>query len=99
MANISKDVTELIGGTPLMALDRFAAACGLVDAHLIGKMEMLNPAGSAKDRVALKMIEDAETDGRLRPSMSASMRMSFMTAEHNHCPGRHRPRISASMRL
>ncbi len=67
MAVIRKDVTELIGGTPLMALDRFAKACGLPDAHIIGKMEMFNPAGSAKDRVALKMIEDAEKDGRLKP--------------------------------
>ena len=67
MAVIRKDVTELIGGTPLMALDRFAEACGLPDAHIIGKMEMFNPAGSAKDRVALKMIEDAEKDGRLKP--------------------------------
>ena len=67
MAVIRKDVTELIGGTPLMALDRFAEACGLPDANIIGKMEMFNPAGSAKDRVALKMIEDAEKDGRLKP--------------------------------
>lgn len=67
MVNIKNGVTELIGGTPLMALDRFAAACGLEGAHLIGKMEMFNPAGSSKDRVALKMIEDAEKDGRLVP--------------------------------
>ncbi|MDY4191930.1 MAG: cysteine synthase A [Oscillospiraceae bacterium] len=59
-------MTELIGGTPLMEL------CGYEKAHKLpavvaGKLEYLNPAGSAKDRVALSMIEDAEKRGVLKP--------------------------------
>ncbi len=63
---IYNDMTELIGGTPLVALDRLAASAG-VHARLLGKLERFNPAGSAKDRIALSMIRTAEADGRLHP--------------------------------
>ena len=57
-----RDMTELIGGTPLLQLNRFAPA-----GNLLAKLECFNPAGSAKDRVAAAMIADAEARGVLRP--------------------------------
>jgi cysteine synthase A len=61
---IFRNVTELIGHTPLVRLDRFAA-----DAHgrLVAKLESANPGGSVKDRIALAMIEAAEEAGTLAP--------------------------------
>ena len=64
MAKIAKQLTDLIGNTPLLELSSFNAK---KKAKLIGKMEYFNPAGSVKDRVALAMIEDAETKGLLKP--------------------------------
>ena len=63
---IYNDITELIGGTPLISLDRVATHFGL-DCKLLGKAERANPAGSAKDRVALSIIRDAEQKGLLKP--------------------------------
>ncbi len=63
---IYNNITELIGGTPLIALDRIAADMGL-SCRLLGKAERFNPAGSAKDRVALAIIRDAEARGALTP--------------------------------
>lgn len=59
-------VTQLIGNTPLVRLNAWEKAEGL-KARLIGKLESRNPAGSAKDRVGLAMIEDAEKRGVLKP--------------------------------
>ena len=64
--HIASSVTELIGKTPLLRASRFAAAAGISNAPLL-KLEYLNPAGSVKDRAALKMIEDAEKAGKLKP--------------------------------
>ena len=64
--NIVPSVTELIGRTPLLELRRYSTACGL-PAALLGKLECMNPAGSAKDRVAARMIAQAEAEGRLAP--------------------------------
>jgi len=61
--NIAKDVTGLVGGTPLVALDRFGAGLG---ARLVGKVESRNPLGSVKDRIGLAMIEAAEKAGKLK---------------------------------
>lgn len=66
MAKIYSSVMELIGGTPLMKLNNYMSAEGL-EANLLGKLEFFNPAGSVKDRVAKKMIEDAEESGILKP--------------------------------
>lgn len=66
MAKIFDRVTDLIGGTPLVAFDRIAQAHG-VKARILAKLECMNPAGSAKDRAALSMIEDAERSGKLKP--------------------------------
>ncbi|MBQ8524074.1 MAG: cysteine synthase A [Clostridia bacterium] len=62
---IYENVTELIGRTPLMRLNNIEKAEGL-DCVLLAKLECMNPAGSAKDRVAKSMIEDAEKRGLLK---------------------------------
>lgn len=66
MKKIAKQLTDLVGNTPLMELSNYNKSKGL-KARLIVKLESFNPAGSAKDRVALAMIEDAETSGLLKP--------------------------------
>ena len=65
MAIYSK-ITELIGKTPLVSIDKFAANRN-AQARIIAKVEYFNPGGSVKDRVALAMIEDVERRGILRP--------------------------------
>lgn len=67
MGRIYHDMTELIGNTPLVELSRFASLQGVRGARVLAKLERFNPAGSAKDRVALSMIRDAERTGRLAP--------------------------------
>ncbi|MCD8205267.1 MAG: cysteine synthase A [Clostridia bacterium] len=59
-------ITDLIGYTPLLSASRYSSAAGIESAFLYAKLEGLNPAGSVKDRVALKMIEDAEEKGVLK---------------------------------
>lgn len=64
MARWAKDVSEAIGSTPLVELQRFTAGAG---ATVLAKLEMLNPGGSTKDRIAFQMMCEAETQGLLRP--------------------------------
>ncbi len=66
MAKIAKQLTELIGNTPLLELNKFSQAKG-IDTPVIAKVEYFNPGGSVKDRIALAMIEDAEQRGILKP--------------------------------
>jgi len=66
MAKIAKQLTELVGNTPLLELTKFNEKRDL-QATIIAKLEYFNPAGSVKDRVALAMIEDAEAKGILQP--------------------------------
>lgn len=66
MARIYNNLMELIGGTPLVDLQRLASA-KQVKARILAKVESFNPGGSVKDRVALEMIEEAERCGRLKP--------------------------------
>lgn len=66
MEKIAKDITELIGNTPLLMLNNFSAKYKL-SKPLLAKLESFNPGGSVKDRVALAMIEDAEMKGKLHP--------------------------------
>ena len=66
MEQIVKDITGLVGGTPLLEAARFGQARGL-SARLLCKLEYLNPTGSVKDRAALWMLEAAEREGRLAP--------------------------------
>ena len=66
MANIAKKLTELIGNTPLLELNKFSTSKGL-STPIIAKVEFFNPGGSVKDRIALSMIEDAEAKGIIKP--------------------------------
>ncbi|HIU89508.1 MAG TPA: cysteine synthase family protein, partial [Candidatus Caccomonas pullistercoris] len=63
---IANQLTELIGTTPLLSLERYSRDAGL-DMPLVAKLEMKNPGGSAKDRAALSMIASALSEGKLQP--------------------------------
>ena len=67
MSNIRSSALELVGNTPLLKISRYSEQVGATGANILAKLEYLNPAGSAKDRVALEMIEDAERRGLLKP--------------------------------
>ncbi len=66
MTKIAKQLTELIGQTPLLELNKFSKSHG-IETPIIAKVEFFNPGGSVKDRIALAMIEDAEKKGLLKP--------------------------------
>ena len=66
MAKIAKQLTELIGNTPLLELNKYSKEKG-IETPVIAKVEFFNPGGSVKDRIALAMIEDAEQKGLLKP--------------------------------
>ncbi|HAE25289.1 MAG TPA: cysteine synthase A, partial [Prevotellaceae bacterium] len=66
MKRIVRQLTDLIGHTPLLELNKFSQSAG-VDTPIIAKVEYFNPGGSVKDRIALAMIEDAEAKGLLKP--------------------------------
>ncbi len=65
MAKVYEDITQLVGGTPLVKVKNYSKAQGL-EATVLVKLEYLNPAGSVKDRIAKAMIEDAEKKGLLK---------------------------------
>ncbi len=65
MSRIYKSTEELIGGTPLLELSHIETKLNL-EAKIIAKLEFFNPAGSAKDRVAKAMLDDAERSGKLK---------------------------------
>ena len=62
--NYSKNILETIGNTPLVKLNKITKD---IPALVLAKIESFNPGSSVKDRMALKMVEDAESDGRLKP--------------------------------
>lgn len=66
MANIKKQITDLIGNTPLVEVSNLSASKGLKK-PVIAKVETFNPGGSVKDRIAQSMIEAAEKSGQLKP--------------------------------
>ena len=66
MARVYEDITQLVGGTPLVKVKNYSKAHDL-EATILVKLEYLNPAGSVKDRIAKAMIEDAEKRGILKP--------------------------------
>ena len=66
MAKIAKQLTELVGNTPLLQLNAYSTKENL-QTNIIAKLEYFNPAGSVKDRIALAMIEDAEKRGVIKP--------------------------------
>lgn len=63
---VYKSFTELVGNTPLLEIGNYAKAVG-AGARILAKLESFNPAGSAKDRIALEMISEAERKGQLKP--------------------------------
>ncbi len=67
MSDVKESMTELIGNTPILKLNRYTEKEGIDDVTILAKLEYLNPAGSVKDRIALAMIEDAEKSGKLKP--------------------------------
>lgn len=69
MGKVVESFLELVGDTPILKASRYAKAANIVEngATIYAKLECYNPAGSAKDRVALSMIEDAEQKGILKP--------------------------------
>ena len=66
MKKIAQKLTDLIGNTPLLALNKFSSQRGIAT-PVIAKVEYFNPGGSVKDRIALAMIEEAEQKGFLQP--------------------------------
>ena len=64
--NVYTSVDKMIGGTPLLELTNLEKELGL-KAKLLAKLEYLNPAGSAKDRIARAMIDEAKREGKLGP--------------------------------
>lgn len=66
MEKIANSALDLVGNTPLVELSRLVREAGAV-ARVVAKVELFNPAGSVKDRIALAMVEEAEARGTLRP--------------------------------
>ncbi len=69
MSRIFSKLTDLIGHTPLVSLNRFSKSHAL-KTNIVAKVEYFNPGGSVKDRIALAMIEDAEAKGLIQPGKS-----------------------------
>ena len=63
MTNIATDVTDLIGGTPLVRINRLSEG----GAEIVAKVEAFNPASSVKDRIARSIVDAAEASGELKP--------------------------------
>ena len=83
MGTIYTSVEQLIGRTPLLELRQIQRAEGL-NATLLAKLEYLNPAGSAKDRVAKAMLDDAESKGLLKPGAVIIEEGYFKRRLHHH---------------
>jgi len=78
---IYKNITEIIGGTPLVRLNRLPQQYGCV-AEIVLKLESLNPAKSVKDRISISMVAEAERSGLLKPGEST---ISIPLTSEPHC--------------
>ena len=76
---VFNSITETIGDTPLVRLDKFAKEKGIV-ATLLAKLEFFNPIASVKDRIGVAMIEAMEADGRIAPGKTTLQRMRMTAA-------------------
>ena len=65
--NIANDMTELVGKTPMVSLNKISQGC---NAKVVGKLEVFNPASNVKDRIGWSMILSAEREGKLKPGMT-----------------------------
>lgn len=91
MGKIAKQLTELVGNTPLLELSAFNASKGL-EAAVVAKLESFNPVGCVKERIALAMVEDAEAKGILKPgatiieptSGNTGVGLAFVAAVKGH---------------
>ena len=81
---IYSSITETIGDTPLVRLDRLAEAHG-VKANLLGKLEFFNPIASVKDRIGVAMIEALEKDGKIEPGKTTLDRADLRQHRHRAC--------------
>jgi len=66
----SEDLRELVGRTPLVKMSRLPKLAGIPELELFGKAEFMNPSGSLKDRILMKILGDAIKEGKLRPGMT-----------------------------
>ena len=69
---IYASITETIGDTPLVRIDRIAREKGVVRANLLAKLEFFNPIASVKDRIGVAMIEALEAQGKIAPGAACS---------------------------
>ena len=69
MNNVYQDVKDMIGNTPILKINHMGVKPGV---NVYAKLELMNPAGSVKDRVGVYMIEDAKKRGILKAEMSAA---------------------------
>jgi len=63
---VMESITQQIGNTPMVRLNRIPQSLG-IEATIYVKLEMFNAGGSVKDRIALRMVEEAERQGRIKP--------------------------------
>ena len=77
----AENVADLVGNTPLVRLGSVVKDAG-VTCTILAKVEYFNPGGSVKDRIALRMVEAAERDGRLRPGGTIVVRQAGGSARH-----------------
>ena len=80
---LAQSATELIGNTPLIRLNKIPESLG-IKADVYAKVELFNAGGSVKDRIALRMIEEAERSGRIKPGDTLIEPTSGNTYVH-HC--------------
>ena len=79
MAKIHNDITETIGNTPLVRLNRTAAAHG-AQAEILLKLEFFNPLSSVKDRIGFAMIDDALKSGKINPQTVVSRAVAYSSS-------------------